>query len=589
MRRSVRTGQGTPPARGIRGVLDGAAWSLREAARTHPRWLAMTCVMALALALLPALQVSTVAWLVSAAMEGSWTSALLPLILLTLLVGLTELVTTADNLTGQRASLRLRTDLFRRVGETASGLGPQQIADPAIHALTEGSRNATFEIARAPISVIKSVSALVAAVALGVALWPYSPVAALLIVVALIPSLITYSWAARMQDEQFEVEAAHDNRSRYLLDQLVDQRTATELKTLGTGGKIAAQATAARGQAARVADGIYARLLRGDLLGGIATAVLLGGALIAVLLAGSGSAGLTAGVIGVIAGLQATRGAGFAMGEVISAAPLIARFRSFEKLADTSSPQQVVSEVDTLNVQAVTVTYPGAERPALSDASLQARRGQMIALVGVNGAGKTTLVNAMLGLVDLDHGTVEIDGEDAAAMSTAQRLSHFGLVTQEFGRYEMSVRDAVALGSPRTAVADEEIWQALRAARAEDLVGALPNGLDTVLGPQFGGMGLSGGQWQRIALARIHLRAAGIRVLDEPTSAIDAEAEQEVFSQLRETAADHITIVVSHRAWTLRGMDLIHVLDNGRILESGSFEELMATGSRFSEIFAEQV
>lgn len=588
MQHSEDAREHTPHARGVRGVLSGVAWSLSEAARSHPRWLLLTCASALMLALLPALQVSVVAWLVRSATDGGWTGALVPLILLTLLVGLTELVTTADNLTGQRASLRLRTDLFRRVGTTAAALGPRQIADPRIHALTEGCRNSTFPIARAPISVIRSLSALVAAVALGAALWPHSPVAAVLIVAALLPSLITYSWAARMQDEQFELEARHDNRSRYLLDQLIDQRTAMELKTLGAGARVADRAAAERSRAAGTADRIYTRLLRGDLLGGIATAMLLGGALIAVLIAGSGPAGLTAGVLGVIAGLQATRGAGFAMGDVISAAPLIARFRAFEQLAAPATAQHVVKEVDSLQARGVTVTYPGAERPALQDTSLRAERGQMIALVGVNGAGKTTLVNALLGLVDLDEGTVEIDGEDTAALSTAQRLSRFGLVTQEFGRYEMTVREAVGLGSPHPEVHEDRIWDALRAARADHLVQHFPEGLDTVLGPQFGGVGLSGGQWQRIALARIHLRAAAIRVLDEPTSAIDAEAEQEVFALLRETAADHITIVVSHRAWTLRGMDRIHLLEAGRIVESGSFEELMVPGSRFSEIFAQQ-
>lgn len=582
-------GDAAPTSHGVRGILRGAAWSLREAARSHPRWLLLTCLTSLILALLPALQVRAVGWLVQSATEVTWTEALVPLIVLTLLVALSELISSAENLTGQRASLRLRTALTRRVGSVAAALTPGQIADPRLHALVEGSRNSTFEIARAPVSVISSLSAVVAAAALGIAIWPYSAIAALLIMLALVPSLITFSWAARMQDEQFELEARHEHRARYLLDQIIDQRTATELRTLGSSHKVAQQAGAARSRAAQVADGIYARLLRGDLLGALVTAVLLGGALVAVLAAGSGPAGLAAGVLGVIAGLQATRGAGFALGDVISAAPRIARFRQFERIGGASESRPVIADVRSLHSRDLTVRYPGADGPALKGASLDIERGQMIALVGVNGAGKTTLVNALLGLVDLEHGTIEIDGRDASALTTVQRLAHFGLATQEFGRYEMTVRDAVALGSPRPDVPEEEIWAALDAARAGTLVRRLPEGLDTMLGPQFDGVGLSGGQWQRIALARIHLRGAGIRVLDEPTSAIDAEAEQEVFAQLRETAADHLTIVVSPRAWTLRGMDRIHVLEDGRIIEAGTFEELMAGPTRFAEVFAEQV
>ena len=168
-------------------------------------------------------------------------------------------------------------------------------------------------------------------------------------------------------------------------------------------------------------------------------------------------------------------------------------------------------------------------------------------------------------------------------------MGHFGTLTQEFGRYEMTVRDALALGTPEDEISEDALWSALGAARADGLVRSLPQGLDTMLGTRFGGVGLSGGQWQRIALARIHLRGAGIRVLDEPTSAIDAEAEQEVFAQLRETAAEHLTIVVSHRAWTLRGMDRIHVIEEGRIVESGTYRELLAERSRFAQIFAEQL
>ena len=179
------------------------------------------------------------------------------------------------------------------------------------------------------------------------------------------------------------------------------------------------------------------------------------------------------------------------------------------------------------------------------------------------GAGAAGLDAGVLGIVPVTAGTVEIDGVDAAGLSPQERLARFGLVTQEFGRYEMTVRAALALGTPEEEIPEEAFWRALAAARADGMVRSLPQGLDTMLGTRFGGVGLSGGQWQRIALARIHLRGAGIRVLDEPTSAIDAEAEQEVFAQLRETAAEHLTIVVSHRAWTLRGMDRIHVLEGG--------------------------
>ena len=135
---------------------------------------------------------------------------------------------------------------------------------------------------------------------------------------------------------------------------------------------------------------------------------------------------------------------------------------------------------------------------------------------------------------------------------------------------------------------DHAIQQALYRAHAEGVVARLPDGVDTQLGQQWHGVGLSGGQWQRLALARIHLRGAGIWILDEPTSAIDAETEEEIFRDLHASRPDRIAIMVSHRAWTLRTMDRIYVMDEGHIVQQGRYEELLRRPGRFAEIFALQ-
>lgn len=137
------------------------------------------------------------------------------------------------------------------------------------------------------------------------------------------------------------------------------------------------------------------------------------------------------------------------------------------------------------------------------------------------------------------------DANQSSAIVPGSLRRRTGLLTQEFGRYDLTIRDSVRLGTPEP-VSDEQIWAALEAAHIGDLVRGLPDGLDTQLGPQFAGIGLSGGQWQRLALARIHLRDAGIWILDEPTSAIDAEAEQQIFAELQRDKASRITIVTSH-------------------------------------------
>lgn len=198
----------------------------------------------------------------------------------------------------------------------------------------------------------------------------------------------------------------------------------------------------------------------------------------------------------------------------------------------------------------------------------------------MNGAGKSTAVNLLVGGLSPDRGRVLIDGRDATELTEAERLGHFGLLVQEFGRFEFTLRDAVALGSPDTS-SDGDV----RAALADTFAAGMP--LDTQLGQQWGGTGISGGQ--RLALARIHLRNAGVWILDEPTSAIDAEAEREIFAELQRTKHTRITIVVSHRAWTLMSMDRIYVIDHGSVMQQGTFAELMSQQSgRFAQLFADQ-
>jgi ATP-binding cassette, subfamily B, bacterial len=386
---------------------------------------------------------------------------------------------------------------------------------------------------------------------------------------------------ARRQEEIWVPAGKWRRLASYQAEQLVNQRSATELTTLGTGGQVAAAADSSLAEADRLMERILVVLGRGTAFGGPATAVLLAGALVGIVIGGGGGAGVAAGIVGVIAGTTATRVAGFAYGQLVATVPKVRAYRTLLADIDQESDptgQQVMHTAERLSATEVTVTYPDQDRPALTGFNLNVEVGTMVALVGPNGAGKTTAINALLGILDLDH---------AATLVPGRRLSHFGLLTQEFGRYDLTIRDSVRLGTPEP-VNDEQIWAALDAAHIRDLVRGLPDGLDTQLGPQFDGIGLSGGQWQRLALARIHLRNAGIWILDEPTSSIDAEGEQQIFTELQRDKASRITIVTSHRAWTLRDMDHIYVLDHGVIVEHGRYENLISANGRFAEIFANQ-
>lgn len=565
-------------------------FSVLQTWRVAPGWLIRLIAANLVLAVAPSAQVLSVAWLVRSADLGTVREFLPPLITLVVLVAVGQVVSSSANLTQQRVRTRMWRHYQDELMRTVAALPPQRLAQAETTALIEAVRGSLFEISHLVGSVIASIAALVAAATLGVTVWTISPIAGVLIVLALVPFLLVFTWQAKMQDKAFTRHGFWHRRSNYALEQLVTQRTATELTTLGSGATVAEIADGHRARADSIMDRILVLLLRTNMAGAFGTAVLLGCALVGIVVGGAGGAGIAAGIVAVLAGLDATRSAGFAFGDLITAGPKVRAYRSLIDSQPVDEQAQVpISSPQNIEVTAITVTYPGVDHPAVSDVSLSAERGMIIALVGVNGAGKTTTVNAIMGLLDLDAGKITIDELDLAKLPTSQRLAMFGLLTQEFGRYEFTVRDVVRIGRPDGQATDEEVWQALESAHAKTFIEQLPHGLDTQLGSQFGGVGLSGGQWQRLSLARIYLRDAPIWILDEPTSAIDAEAEQQIFAELQRTKSDRITIVVSHRAWTLKGMDHIYVFEDGRIVDHGTYDDLLARGGRFAEVFAGQV
>jgi ATP-binding cassette subfamily B protein len=238
----------------------------------------------------------------------------------------------------------------------------------------------------------------------------------------------------------------------------------------------------------------------------------------------------------------------------------------------------------------VSFTYPGAAEPALSDIDLHLTPGCSLALVGENGSGKTTLIKLLTRLYSPDSGRILIDGLPLPEWSEDALRARIGVIFQDFTRYQMLVGENVGAGDERY-FEDEQRWHdAAEKGRAADFIQQLPRGYRTQLGKWFkDGQELSGGQWQKIALARAFMRIdADILVLDEPTAAMDARAEAEIFEHFRTLARDRITILISHRFSTVRMADQIAVLNYGRIIEKGSHEQLMAEGGHYAQLFALQ-
>ncbi|WKX74116.1 ABC transporter ATP-binding protein [Streptomyces sp. XD-27] len=242
------------------------------------------------------------------------------------------------------------------------------------------------------------------------------------------------------------------------------------------------------------------------------------------------------------------------------------------------------AKVGRIRFTDVTFSYPGNNSgPALKGVNVTIPAGRTIALVGTNGSGKSTLARLLCGLYAPDSGTVHWDDVDATEADRAQIFDRIAVVSQDFYRWPFTARVNVGIGRTGTPVCDEQLEAAARYSGADEVITDLPHGWGTLLARGYrGGHQISGGQWQRLGIARARLRDAQILVVDEPTSALDAAAEQQVFDRIRDLAADGQTVIlITHRLHSVRHADEIYVLQHGQVAEHGTFDELMdpATGT----------
>lgn len=239
-----------------------------------------------------------------------------------------------------------------------------------------------------------------------------------------------------------------------------------------------------------------------------------------------------------------------------------------------------------LVLQDVVFTYPGANQPTIRNVSLTVKPGECIALVGLNGSGKTTLLKLISRLYDIDRGEISIDGTSLSDFELDDLRQSIGVLFQDFARYALNVDDNIGFGNLERRTHEPFIHRAAQDAGAAEIIDGLELGYKTVLGKMFsGGVDLSGGQWQKIGLARAFMSDAQILILDEPTAAVDAIAEHDLFQRFRQLTQGKMTFLVSHRFSTVRMADRIVVLDQGQISEVGSHDELMHHHGIYQKMF----
>ncbi|MFF5102375.1 ABC transporter ATP-binding protein [Streptomyces sp. NPDC000134] len=483
--------------------------------------------------------------------------------------------------------------------ERAAQVELAAIEDHAFHKLLDTAQYGAASARRMIMYGTRVINAVISLVAAAGVLTVLHPLLLPLLVTMTLPSAWSALTVARRRYESFHTWVQHTRAGHLIGGLLIEPAAAPEIRVHGMGAFLLrhfrAMAETAEAEQARLA-GLAARTgLIAAAWTGLATAATyatLGGLLLggAMALSVAGTA-----VIAIRTGSQSLETLVVEVNALHEEALFVGDLeRLYVEAARREIPKggaALPEDPREVRFENVTFSYPGdAERPALDDVTLTLPLGRIIALVGENGSGKTTLVKLLAGLYTPDRGRILWDDVDAAGADRRALADRIAMVAQDFKRWPFTARVNVAVGRSAAPLDERRMAEAIAEAGAGEVVADLPRGLDTLLARHFsGGHELSGGQWQRLGIARAAYRRGRVLVVDEPTAALDARAELEVFEKIRALAGSGQTVVlITHRLASVRHADLVHVLDQGRLVEPGTPQELLAAGGVYAELYSLQ-
>nr|WP_309500677.1 ABC transporter ATP-binding protein [Streptomyces shenzhenensis] len=496
---------------------------------------------------------------------------------------------------------RVATEMYL---ERAAAVELAAIEDHAFHKLLDTAQYGASSARRMIMYGTRVVNAMISLITAAGVLTVLHPALLPLLITMTIPSAWGALTNARRRYESFHTWVQHARAGHLISALLTEPEAAPEIRVHGVGPFLLrhyrAMSETAEAEQARLArlaarTGLIAAAWTG--LATVATYATLGGLLLsgAMALSVAGTA-----VIAIRSGSASLNTLVLEINTLHEEALFVGDLeRLYVEAAERAIPvggDPLPDDPREIRFENVTFAYPNdhpgdaVRRPALDDVTLTLPLGRIVALVGENGSGKTTLVKLLAGLYQPDRGRILWDGVDAARADRQRLAERIAMVAQDFKRWPFTAKVNVAVGRSSAPLTDERLAASVTEAGAEEVVEDLPRGLDTLLARNFsGGHELSGGQWQRLGIARAAYRRGHILIVDEPTAALDARAELEVFEKIRALAGNGQTVVlITHRLASVRHADLVHVLDQGRVVESGTPDELLANGGVYAELYALQ-
>jgi len=504
-------------------------------------------------------------------------------------------VTERRSLTGEL----VERDVNLRVLEAASRATVADFENPAFHDQLTHVRGQAYQHAYSMTWAAASLTTeLFITISMVVVLISFSP----WILAVAVTGVVPFFWASRRRNrvgyELTRDQVARDRERRYLEDVLTKRTIAAEMRSLS----LAAHFLGRIGELydLRLADVRIAarRRLVVSMVSSLVAAALAAASLtVLVVVAVHGDLGVAEAGVAVLALQQLTnqlRGAVDVLGEIDNGVPFIEDFTAFEFRASvlpplrTSAPEHLPA-LESLELTSLGFTYPGTDAAVLRNLSVTVRGGEVVALVGHNGSGKSTLAKLLSGLYAPTTGAILWNGVDIAEVDETVVRGSVALMFQDFAKFELTAFENVSFGEISARADRARVSAAVRSAGATELLASMPRGFETRLSRSFeDGVELSGGQWQRLALARAYFRDAPLVVLDEPAAALDPLAERALFEDLRALGAGRTVVMISHRFSTVRNADRILVLEAGELVEDGTHDQLMARRGRYAQLFSAQ-